>query len=92
MVSGGPTHVHISPIVAAGMPHINTFGTPGPVIGPPTCGMGGVPGVTIGQAWKSPMRAAGFDMVVDTTQTKVRFHRKAASLGAKAYLFPWRCV
>jgi hypothetical protein len=36
MLSGGPVHTHISPITAAGMLPIKTFGTPGPVIGPPT--------------------------------------------------------
>ena len=40
MVSGGPTQVHISPTTAAGILPINTLGTPGPTIGPPTCGTG----------------------------------------------------
>jgi len=48
MVSGGPTQVHTFPRVAAGTPPIKTVGTPGGNIGPPTCGMGGVPGVCIG--------------------------------------------
>ena len=45
---------------AAGIPPINTVGHPGPVIGPPTCGIGGVPGVTIGHTCMSPILAAGF--------------------------------
>ena len=62
-VEGGPTQTHMSPITAAGMPPINTVGQPGPVIGPPTCGIGGSPGVTIGHMCISPTRAAGFPMV-----------------------------
>lgn len=65
IVSGGPTHVAISPTRAAGMNPIITVGHP-TVIGPPTCGIGGVPGVTIGQTCMSEIRAAGgiFDPVV----------------------------
>jgi hypothetical protein len=59
IVSGGPTQTSMSPTRAAGNPPINTLGWPGPVIGPPTCGMGGSPGVCIGHAWKSVSRAAG---------------------------------
>lgn len=59
IVSGGPTHVHIPVAVAAGRPPIKTVGTPGGNIGPPTCGIGGVPGVTIGQVCRSEIRAAG---------------------------------
>src|SRR3954465_7214508 len=65
MVSGGPVQTHMSPTTAAGMPLISTVGTPGPVIGPPTCGIGGgagvggVPGVARGQTCMSPTRAAG---------------------------------
>src|SRR3954463_1915846 len=51
--SGGPTHVHILPKVAAGKPPIKTLGTPGGKIGPPTCGIGGNPGVTIGHTCMS---------------------------------------
>src|SRR5688572_14112500 len=57
--SGGPTHTAIEPIVAAGIPPISTVGVPGVVTGPPTCGIGGKPGVTIGQTCISPTRAAG---------------------------------
>jgi hypothetical protein len=57
--SGGPTQVHILPIVAAGNPPIKTVGTPGGIIGPPTWGIGGTPGVTIGQTCMSDIRAAG---------------------------------
>jgi hypothetical protein len=42
MLSGGPTHTHISPRQAAGKPPIKTVGTPGGKIGPPTCGTGPV--------------------------------------------------
>src|SRR5688572_3356010 len=59
ILSGGPTQVHISPITAAGSFPINTVGTPGPVTGPPTCGTGGNPGVTIGHTCISVSRAAG---------------------------------
>jgi hypothetical protein len=58
MVSGGPTQTSISPTTEAGMLLIKTVGTPGPVIGPPTWGMGGTPGVTIGQTCMSVKRAA----------------------------------
>ena len=54
--SGGPTQVHISPKIAAGIPAIKTVGTPGPMTGPPTCGT--VP-VTIGQTCISVILAAG---------------------------------
>ena len=57
--SGGPTQVALSPITAAGNPPIKTVAAPGPRIGPPTCGIGGVPGVCIGQACMSVRRAAG---------------------------------
>ncbi len=40
--SGGPTHVHMEPTVAAGRPPISTVGAPGGRIGPPTCGFGSV--------------------------------------------------
>lgn len=59
MLSGGPTHTHMSPTTAAGIPAMSTFGTPGPTMGPPTCGMGGKPGVTMGQVCMSVNRAAG---------------------------------
>ena len=59
MVSGGPTQTHISPITAAGILPINTVGVPGPTIGPPTWGIGGVAGVCIGQVCMSVSRAAG---------------------------------
>jgi hypothetical protein len=57
-VSGGPTQTHISPTTEAGIPPIKTVGAPGEVIGPPTCGTGGVPVVTIGQVCMSVNRAA----------------------------------
>jgi hypothetical protein len=50
--------VHILPTVAAGIMPIITVGAPGGRIGPPTCGMGGTPGVTMGQTCISPTRAA----------------------------------
>jgi len=58
-VSGGPTHMHISPTQAAGIPPIITVGQPGDNIGPPTCGMGGKPGVTIGHTCMLVSVAAG---------------------------------
>ena len=58
--NGGPTQTHIMPTVAAGVPPMSTGGAPGgPLIGPPTWGTGGTPGVTIGQVCRSPTRAAG---------------------------------
>ena len=54
--AGGPTHVHMSPTRAAGMPPIRTVGAPGGMIGPPTCGFG--PSDS-GQVVMSPTRAAG---------------------------------
>ncbi len=57
--SGGPTQVAMSPTLAAGTPPIKTVGQPGGRIGPPTCGTGGVPGVTIGHICISPTLAAG---------------------------------
>lgn len=63
MVSGGPTQVAMSPTRAAGMFPIKTVGQPGGKMGPPTCGTGGTPGVTIGQVCMSPALAAGLDIV-----------------------------
>jgi hypothetical protein len=59
IVSGGPVQVAVSPTKAAGKLQINTVGAPGPTIGPPTCGIGGVPGVCMGQVCISVSRAAG---------------------------------
>jgi hypothetical protein len=56
--SGGPTQTHMSPTTAAGIFAINTVATPGPEIGPPTCGMGGTAGVCIGQVCISVNLAA----------------------------------
>ena len=58
--SGGPTHVQRVESVAAGMPPIMTVVFAGGKIGPPTWGIGGVPGVAKGHVCKSPERAAGF--------------------------------
>ncbi len=58
MTSGGPTQMAISPTLAAGIKPIMTVGQP-MEIGPPTCGMGGTAGVTIGHMCISPIRAAG---------------------------------
>lgn len=50
ILSGGPTQTQLSPMTAAGSLPIRTVGTPGPIIGPPTWGMGeGKAGVCIGQ-------------------------------------------
>ena len=60
MVSGGPTHTHMSPTTAAGSFPIKTVATPGPITGPPTCGIGeGKAGVCIGQVCISVILAAG---------------------------------
>jgi hypothetical protein len=59
IASGGPTHTQLSPKQAAGIPPINTVGAPGPMIGPPTWGIGaGTAGVCIGQVCRSPILAA----------------------------------
>jgi hypothetical protein len=62
--SGGPTQTAISPKTAAGNLPIKTVGAPGPIMGPPTCGMGGNPGVTIGQVCISVNLAAGDPIVL----------------------------
>ena len=46
--SGGPTHTQLSPITAAGILPMSTVGAPGPTMGPPTWGIGGVAGVCMG--------------------------------------------
>jgi len=56
ITSGGPTQVHMPVTVAAGRFMISTVGTPGGMIGPPTCGTGPV---NIGQTCRSVTRAAG---------------------------------
>jgi hypothetical protein len=61
--SAGPTQTALSPKTAAGIFPINTVGAPGPTIGPPTCGMGGCPAVTIGQVCISVSLAAGAAIV-----------------------------
>ena len=53
--SGGPTQTAESPMMAAGKKEISTVGDPGPIIGPPTCGIGPV---VIGQTCKSVILAA----------------------------------
>jgi hypothetical protein len=75
MVSGGPTQVQLSPTTAAGMPPTSTVGTPGPITGPPTCGMGlGKAGVCMGHVCMSVMRAAN---AIDHTAFPVlRVHAK----------------
>ena len=60
IVSGGHTQTHMSPTTAAGIFPIKTFGTLGPTIGPPTCGIGeGNAGVCMGQVCISVILAAG---------------------------------
>jgi hypothetical protein len=61
--SGTPTQVIVSPTTDAGIFAINTVATPGPIIGPPTCGTGGTPGVTIGQVCISLILAAGIPII-----------------------------
>ena len=61
--SGGPAQIALSPITAAGKEPIKTVGVPGPTIGPPTCGTGDKPAVTIGQLCISVNLAAGFPIV-----------------------------
>lgn len=56
--SGGPTQTQESPTTAAGIFAIKTVGTPGPAMGPPTCGMGGTPGVCMGHVCMSVNLAA----------------------------------
>ena len=56
IVSGGPTHTHISVTRAAGKPPIKTVGAPGPTTGPPTCG---ITPSTIGHSCMDVKVAAG---------------------------------
>jgi hypothetical protein len=79
MLSGGPTHTNMSVARAAGWPAIRTVGQTGGRIGPPTCGTGGTPGVTIGHVCISPIRAAGG--IVRLLQTFLLFMK---------YLLAWR--
>jgi hypothetical protein len=59
MESVGPTQRAMSLTRAAGSMLISTVGSQGGRIGPPTCGIGGVPGVTMGHVCMSVNRAAG---------------------------------
>src|SRR5471032_3473630 len=71
MLSGGPTQTAIEPTVAAGIPPINTVGTPGGRMGPPTWGIGGSPGANIGQTCMSETRAAGCDITLSPDYSTV---------------------
>src|SRR6516162_3672293 len=81
MTSGGPTQVHISVTRAAGCPPMRTVGHPGGRIGPPTCGTGGTPGVTIGQVCISPILAAGGIIFLQPIVSKTLFTRFLSRLG-----------
>jgi hypothetical protein len=59
ITSGGPTQIAMSVTRAASIPPMITLGEHGPLIGPPTWGIGGKPGVTIGQTCMSVNLAAG---------------------------------
>lgn len=67
MTSGGPTHVDMSVTRACGSLPVITFTEQGGRIGPPTCGIGGTPGVTIGQTCMSLTRAAGIPIPLSYT-------------------------
>ena len=58
-----PTHNAMSVTRACGIIPVSTVTAQGGRMGPPTCGMGGTPGVTIGQTCISPRRAAGNPML-----------------------------
>jgi hypothetical protein len=58
-LSGGPTQTQLSPRTEAGILPISTVGQPGPIIGPPTCGIGGTAGVCMGHTCISVNLAAG---------------------------------
>jgi hypothetical protein len=79
MTSGGPTQRAISVIRAAGIPPISTVTAHGGRIGPPTCGIGGTPGVTIGQTCISLMRAAGIPMATHYTSKRLNCKRSSRS-------------
>lgn len=79
MISGGPTQVAISVTRAAGIPPTRTVTAQGGSIGPPTCGIGGTPGVTIGQTCISPTRAAGIPMAINYTQKRLSCKRNFRS-------------
>lgn len=63
MTSGGPTQTQVLPTVAAGKKPIMTMGWPGVTIGPPTWGIGGSSGGTIGQTCMSVILAVMVFMV-----------------------------
>src|SRR5215212_4384313 len=56
--SGGPTQMHWSVMRACGRAPVRTVTAP-VITGPPTCGIGGRPGVAMGQRCMSVMRDAG---------------------------------
>jgi pyruvate/2-oxoglutarate dehydrogenase complex dihydrolipoamide acyltransferase (E2) component len=66
IISGGPTHVTMSVMRAAGMDPIITLGAQGPTMGPPTCG---TRPENMGQTCMSVSRAAGG--IVNNSQLSV---------------------
>lgn len=72
MVSGGPTHTHMLPAVAAGRLPINTVGAPGDTMGPPTWGTGPD---DIGQTCISVIREAGFPIFMPPQLSHCRHGR-----------------
>src|SRR5215211_6727030 len=58
MRSGGPTQMHWSEMRAWGSAPVRTVGAP-VITGPPTCGIGGRPGVAMGHRCMSVIRDAG---------------------------------
>jgi len=64
-MSGGPTQTHMSVMCDWTMPIVITVTAPGPMIGPPTCGIGTTAGVIIGQMCMSVILDAGKPMLLD---------------------------
>jgi hypothetical protein len=76
MASGTPTQKQELPTVAAGILPMRTLGAP-VVIGPPTCGIGGVPGVCMGHVCISETLAAnGITFVLALSWSECRKIRK----------------
>jgi hypothetical protein len=80
IMSGGPTHTAISVTRACGKLPVSTVTEQGGSMGPPTWGIGGTPGVTIGHTCISVARAAGIPISRSLTSTGKQLRRPHAAL------------
>ena len=64
--------MQLSPIIEAGILPINTVGAPGPIIGPPTWGIGGTAGVCMGHVCMSVSLDAGGMVFPHWSRVKVK--------------------